>query len=159
MLRRIAISLAAAVCASVAFSVAQTVITKAKGTPTPAAATPDPKIAEKAKPFETVIENVLTAYNAGDAATFAAEFGQSAVPPMNAANFKAIFQDIHMPELGHYVSCALAWKETTPDPDRALIVCDAKFEKSAKVKVSANFTRENGAVKLVQLRFERNDGR
>ena len=151
-MKRLAISLA------LAFGIAALAALAQNATPkpaTPAPATPDPKIVEKAQPLEAVLEKALTAYNDSDAAAFGAEFSKTATPPASAEIYQKIYGDIYKADLGNYVSRKLNAGETTPDADRGLLVCDAKFEKAPKVKVSANFTRENGALKIVQLRFEK----
>ena len=124
---------------------------------TPAPATPDPKIVEKSQPLEAVLDKALAAYNGGDAAAFGAGFSKAAIPPASAEIFQTIYEDIYKADLGGFVSRKLNWRETTPDADHALLVCDAKFEKAPNVKVSANFTRDGGALKIVQLRFEKSD--
>ncbi len=153
-MKRFALHLALAFAIAAIAALAQTATPKPA---TPAPVTPDPKIVEKSQPLEAVLDRALTAYNESDAAAFVAGFSQSATPPATAEIFQTIYEGIYKADLGNYVSRKLNWNETTPDADRGLLVCDAKFEKAPKVKVSANFTRENGALKLVQLRFEKSD--
>lgn len=122
---------------------------------TPAAATPAPKIDPAAvKPLELLLDKALVAYNSGNAASFFTDFAASATPPAEARVFTAVFQGVYKAEFGKYISKKVNVKETVPDPNRGVLVYDAVFEKK-KVKLSANFLRESGRLKIVQIRMEK----
>ena len=53
------------------------------------------------------------------------------------------------------IALRLDTRETVPDPDAGLLVYLAQCERAPLAKVSANFIRENGEPKIVQLRFEK----
>ena len=111
-------------------------------------------IPAEVKPFEAILDEALDAYNAEDAARFLACFGKAAMPPAEPRVFAAVFVGVYQSEFGDYVSKQLNTKETVPDADRGVLVYDAVFDKR-KVKLSANFLREQGALKLVQIRMEK----
>jgi hypothetical protein len=122
---------------------------------TPAAATPAPKIDPAAvKPLELLLDKALVAYNSGNAASFFTDFAASATPPAEARVFTAVFEGVYKAEFGKYISKKVNVKETVPDPNRGVLVYDAVFEKK-KVKLSANFLRESGRLKIVQIRMEK----
>ena len=125
---------------------------------TPAPATPKvtitPEMLAKVKPFEAILDKALAAFNAGDAKAFWADAAKTATPAPNEALYQRLYEGFYKAEFGKYVSKTLLPAETQPDPERGVVVYEAKFEKK-KVKVSANFQRENGAPKLVQVRMEK----
>ena len=119
-----------------------------------AATTPAPKIdPAQLKPLEMILDESLAAFNAADGAQFLAHFARNAVPPARPALFSSLFEGVYKQDYGKYISKKLLPKETAIEPARALIVFEAVFEKR-KVKVSANFVREQDAPKIVQLRME-----
>lgn len=128
--------------------------------PGSAAATGSPKTVivikpEILAPFEKVLDGALTAYNAGDVTSFDSYFAKNARPPADEHTFQAIFDGIYQPELGNYVARRNLAVESVPDPNYGQIVDVAEFAKHTHVKVTANFQREDGAWKIVQLRFEK----
>ena len=64
-----------------------------------------------------------------------------------------IFMKFYREKFGPLKGVRLSPKETTLDPDRGMLVYDAAFE-STVAKLSANFLRENGQVRLMQIRIE-----
>ncbi len=126
---------------------------------TPAAATPKAVVTAEwlanVKPLEAILDKVLKAYNAGDARAFWADAATKATPPPTPGTFKSLFEDYYKADFGKYLAKTLINGETFPDPALGVIVYEAKFEKRPKVKVSANFTREDGALRLMQIRFEK----
>ncbi len=122
---------------------------------TPAAATPRIIKPEEVAPLEKVLDGALAAYNAGDAAAFNACFASEAHPPATEPNFRALFEGIYKVEFGKYVSKKLLLAETYPDANHGQIAYDATFEKRTRVKLSADFSRQDGVLKIVQLRLEK----
>jgi hypothetical protein len=116
---------------------------------------PPPRVPEILAPFEKVLDGALTAYNAGDVTSFNSYFAKNARPPADEHTFQAIFDGIYQPELGNYVARRNLAVESVPDPNYGQIVDVAEFAKHTHVKVTANFQREDGALKIVQLRFEK----
>ncbi|HEX5175907.1 MAG TPA: hypothetical protein VFV83_02705 [Chthoniobacteraceae bacterium] len=117
-------------------------------------ATPAPKIdPAQLKPFETILDATLVAFNEANSTQFSAHFGRNAIPPLQPTLFAALFEGVYKREYGKYISKKLLPKETTIEPARALIVFESVFEKR-KVKVSANFVNEQNTPKIVQLRME-----
>lgn len=115
----------------------------------------EPKIAQSVlKPLEAVLEKALAAYHDHDATAFFADFAKSATPPAEARVFGALFVGVYHAEFGACLSKQLNAKESVPDANFGVLVYDAVFERE-KVTLSANFMREAGAPKLVQIRMEK----
>jgi hypothetical protein len=122
----------------------------------PVASTPDPTvIAEKVAPYEKVLATALGAYNERDVPAFLATLAKEAHPPATENSFHAIFDGIYRVEFGKFISKELVPAESIPDPNYGQVVYKATFEKRTRVKVSADFIREDGVLKIVQLRFEK----
>jgi hypothetical protein len=122
------------------------------------AASPTPVVTIKSEllaPFEKVLDPALAAYNSGDVVSFDAFFARDAHPPADEHTFQALFEGIYQPEFGNYLAKRVMPAETVPDPDYGQVVYNATFEKRPRVKVSANFVRQDGALKIKQLRFEK----
>ena len=142
--------------ATLAFSVA----TACKRAPPPAAAeapaaTPDPKVLAAARELAAVLDKALTAYNAGDQAALFADFASTATPAPGDRIFTELFEGYYKAEFGKITALRLDTKETVPDPEAGLLVYLAQCERVPLAKVSANFIRENGTPKIVQLRMEK----
>ncbi len=122
---------------------------------TPVAGSLPPAILEKLAPLEKTLDSALSAYNAGDPAAFAGSFAKDAHPPATEHTFHALFDGIYRAEFGKYVSKTLIPAESVLDPGYGQLVYNGTFEKRGRVKVSADFSEESGAPKIVQLRFEK----
>lgn len=105
--------------------------------------------------MEAMFEKALTAYNAGDAAGFFADFAKGAAPPANEQTFRALFEGVYKAELGECVSKKLNTNESVADPTHGVLVYEAMYSNWPKVRLSANFIREGKALKLVQVRMEK----
>lgn len=119
------------------------------------AATPDPNVPAAARELAAVLDKALSAYNAGDQAALFADFARTATPPASDRIFTELFEGFYKVEFGKIVALRLNPRETNTDPDFGMLVYDAKCERQPQAKVSANFIRENGALKIVQVRFEK----
>ena len=130
-----------------------------KTTPEPpkdtAAATPDPKLLAAVRELAAVLDKALSAYNAGGQAALFADFASTATPAPSDRIFTELFEGFYKVEFGKIVALRLNTRETNPDPDFGMLVYDAQCERQPLAKVSANFLRENGALKIVQVRFEK----
>ena len=124
-------------------------------TPEIAAATPDPKVLAAARELAVMLDKALNAYNAGDQAALFADFASTAAPPPSDRIFTELFEGFYKVEFGKIVALRLNTRETNPDPDFGMLVYDAQCERQPLAKVSANFLRENGTLKIVQVRFEK----
>ena len=102
-----------------------------------------------------MLGKALSAYNAGDQAALFSDFASTATPLPSDRIFTELFEGFYKAEFGKIVALRLNPKETNPDPDFGMLVYDAQCERQPLAKVSANFIRENGALKIVQLRFEK----
>ena len=60
-----------------------------------------------------------------------------------------------MKEHGKFVSRKLIAGESVVEGETPLLVYEAKFEKSARVKLSVNFMQEDGKPKLMQVTIEK----
>ena len=120
-----------------------------------AAATPDPKVLAAVRELAAVLDKALSAYNAGDQAALFADFATAATPPPSDRIFTELFEGFYKVEFGKIVALRLNTRETNPDPDFGMLVYDAQCERQPLARVSANFLRENGALKIVQVLFEK----
>ena len=119
------------------------------------AATPDPKAPTAVRELAAILDKALSAYNAGDQAALFADFGSSATPAPSDRIFTELFEGFYKAEFGRIVALRLNPLESNPDPDSGMLVYDARCERQPLAKVSANFLREDGALKIVQVRFEK----
>ena len=119
------------------------------------AATPDPKVVAAVRELAAVLDRALSAYNAGDQAGLFADFASTATPAPGDLIFTGLFEGFYKTEFGKIVALRLNTRETNPDPDFGMLVYDAQCERQPLAKVSANFLRENGTLKIVQVRFEK----
>ena len=105
--------------------------------------------------METVLAGALAGYNAKDAAKFTTHFSGQAVPPMDARIFQNLIVGVYHQEFGEVLSKTLSNAETSADPDFGMLVYSVECRKRPKAKLSVNFHRENGAMKIVQWRMEK----
>ena len=119
------------------------------------AATPDPKMLAAARELAAVLDKALTAYNAGNQAALFADFASTATPAPGDRIFTELFEGYYKAEFGKITALRLDTKETVPDPEAGMLVYLAQCERTPLAKVSANFIRENGTPKIVQLRMEK----
>lgn len=115
--------------------------------PTPAAPSP---VAD----LERVLDRALAAYNAGDKHAFLAEFASAAPGILAEGAYRRLFEGYYRSEFGKLESKRLNMKASAPDPNWGGLIYEAKFQKRPKALLTANFIRENGTVKLMQIRFE-----
>ncbi len=102
-----------------------------------------------------VLEKALKAYNAGNQAALFADFASTATPAPGDRIFTELFEGYYKAEFGRIMALRLSPRESFPDPDFGMLVYDATCELWPFAKVSANFVRENGTPKIVQLRMEK----
>lgn len=119
------------------------------------AVTPDPKPATAVRELAAILGKALSAYNAGDQAALFADFATTATPAPSDRIFTELFEGFYKAEFGRIVALRLNPVESNPDPDSGMLVYDARCERQPLAKVSANFLRENGTLKIVQVRFEK----
>lgn len=119
------------------------------------AATPDPQLLAAARELAAVLDPALSAYNAGDRAALFAGFASTATPAPGDRIFTELYEGYYKAEFGKITGLRLNAQETVPDPEAGQLVYLAQCERAPLVKVSANFIRENGRPKIVQLRFEK----
>ena len=103
--------------------------------------------------MEKVLEPAIAAYQSGDAKALQAQFGKAAPGMGDVAVVDRIFMKFYREKFGPLKGIRLSPKETTLNRDRGMLVYDAAFER-AVAKLSANFLRENGEVRLMQIRIE-----
>ena len=105
--------------------------------------------------MEAVLASALTEYHAKNAVRFASHFSKQAVPPMDARVFQNLIVGVYHQEFGEVLSKTLNNAETAADPDFGMLVYSVECKKRPKAKLSVNFHRENGAMKIVQWRMEK----
>ena len=111
--------------------------------------------ADVPKPLDTMIEKAMTAYNAGDSKAFFADYAKLMESIATPATFDALYKNGAMKEHGKFVSRKLIAVESVVEGETPLLVYEAKFEKSARVKLSVNFMQEDGKPKLMQVTIEK----
>jgi hypothetical protein len=117
----------------------------------------DVKAAEALRELTPIFDKALTAYNAGDRAALFADFATTATPAPSERIFQELFEGYYKKEFGRLTALRLYPQETVPDADYGMLVYLAQCERNKIAKVSANFIRENGAPKIVQIRIEKVD--
>jgi hypothetical protein len=104
--------------------------------------------------LEHVLATAIHAYNAGDEATFLGLFAKNANPPATSEIYRAVFEGVHRETLGRCTGFGVVPMQADPGIEPDMLVCSAQFEKAPRAIIGANFTREDGGWKLLQLRFE-----
>jgi hypothetical protein len=105
--------------------------------------------------MEAALSSAIADYNAKDETRFAAHFSKKAEPPMDAHVFKNLIAGIYHDEFGDVLSKTLSPTESSADPDFGMLVYIVECKKRPKAKLSINFRRENGVMKIVQWRMEK----
>lgn len=105
--------------------------------------------------MEGMLDKALAAYNSGDYKVFYADYAKTMAAVTTEQAFKTLYVDSYMANFGKYQSRTLVKDQTVivPDAPVALVVFEAVFEKNPKTKISVNFTREEGAWKVMQIQF------
>ena len=109
------------------------------------------RAADAPKELESIVENAMKGYNAGDAKIFFADYAKSLSAVATPATFDALYTNMAMKEFGKYVSKKLIPGESVAQGETPLLVFEAKFEKNPRVKLSINFLQEEGRPKLMQV--------
>ena len=104
--------------------------------------------------MEAVNERLLSAYRERDAERFAQEFSAQAIPPVNEDYFRKIVIGLYYEEFGDITGRKLTG-ETSADPNYGMLVYEITCSKRIRAKISTNFRRENGALKVIQWRMEK----
>ncbi len=116
-----------------------------------------PDAAKLQRELAAVLEPALAAYNAGDQKALFADFAQTATPPATDRIFTELYEGYYKVDFGRIVALRPYTPETTLNAEFGMLVYLAQFERVKLARISANFVRENGTPKIVQLRFERVD--
>jgi hypothetical protein len=106
---------------------------------------------------ESMVSNLLKAYNDQDPTAFYADFAESMASITTPEAFKALYTDTYMADLGSFVSKEINQEETVLGSGSpvGLVVYRATFENSADVKISVNLIMEGSAWKVMQVQFMR----
>jgi hypothetical protein len=105
------------------------------------------------KPLEAMLDKALAGYNAGNHTAFYADYAKSMAGIATEAVFNSMYRGMYLPTYGKYISRTPIKAETVLLGDLPLLVYSAEFEKNKKVKISVNFTKEDGAFKIMQIQF------
>lgn len=105
--------------------------------------------------MEAALTGALAAYNAKSETEFTRHFSAQAVPAMDARIFQSLIVGVYHQEFGEVLSKTLSNAETSADPDFGMLVHVVACKKRPKAKLSVNFHRENGVMKIVQWRMEK----
>jgi hypothetical protein len=103
--------------------------------------------------LEKVLAPALKAYQAGDARALYGLFAKAAPGVGDVKTVERVFLNYYREKFGALKAVRLSPAESAVDLDRGMLVYDALFEK-AQAKLSANFLREDGEIRLMQLRIE-----
>jgi hypothetical protein len=115
-------------------------------------ATPDPATT---KELQKSVSRAVGSYNSVDIQGLRREFSPKAPGLTDDGAFRRLFFRYYLEDLGRAKSMRFLPEISNFDPDRAMLIYEGAFDHWPHVRVSANFTRENGVPKLVQLRFEK----
>jgi len=105
------------------------------------------------KDLEPTVDAALKAYNEQDWKAFYKDYAKMMAGIATEQAFGTMYKGMYWPKYGKYESKKLIDKESVLLGDMPLLVYEAKFEKAEKVKVSINFTTEEGKLKLMQVQF------
>src|SRR4051812_19546311 len=105
------------------------------------------------KPLEAMLDKALAGYNADDYKAFYADYAKSMASITTELVFNSMYRGMYSSSYGKYVSRTPIKAETVLLGDTPLLVYAAEFEKNKKVKISVNFTKEDGAFKIMQIQF------
>ena len=111
--------------------------------------------ADAPKALDAMVEKAMTAYNAGDSKAFFADYAKMVEAIATPATFDALYKNGALKEHGKFVSRKLISADSVVDGETPLLVYEAKFEKSARVKLAVNFIQEEGKPKLMQVTIEK----
>ena len=120
-----------------------------------AAVAPEETAHATAQALAAIFQKALTAYNAGDQTALFADFARTATPPPSDRIFTELFEGYYKTEFGRILAVRLSEQDSVPDADFGMLVCLAQCERQPLAQISANFVRENGQPKIVQLRIEK----
>ena len=116
---------------------------------------PAVRAADAPKPLDAMVEKAMTAYNAGDAKAFFADYAKMVEAIATPATFDVLYKNGALKEHGKFVSRKLLAANSVVEGETPLLVYEAKFEKSERVKLSVNFIQEDGKPKLMQVTIEK----
>ena len=105
--------------------------------------------------LEAKVDNVLKGYNDDDHKVFFADYAKSMAALATEQTFKTMYVNMAKKDFGKYVSKKLIPAQTVNTGDFPLLVYEGEFEKNKKVKISVNFTKEDGNFKIMQVRFDK----
>ena len=120
-----------------------------------ALAIPTVRAADAPKPLDAIVEKAMKAYNEGDSKAFFADYAKLLETVATPATFDALYKNGAMKEHGKFVSRKLIVGESVVEGETPLLVFEAKFEKTPRVKLSVNFMQEEGKPKLMQVTIEK----
>ena len=120
---------------------------------------PSPVVTQSTEALEgemkRVLDTAMAAWGKGDATAFYAQFAAKYVPADSVNSFQRLFAGVYGDEFGKIKAMKLNARESSSDPDYGMLVFDAECEKHPKARLSANFLREAGQLKLAQIRLEK----
>lgn len=105
--------------------------------------------------MQRVFDTAMVAWGKGDATAFYAQFAAKYVPADPVNLFQRVFAGVYGDEFGKIKAMKLNARESSGDSDYGMFVFDAECEKQPKARLSANFLREAGQLKLAQIRLEK----
>ena len=104
-------------------------------------------------PLEAKVEKALEAYNRGDHTAFYGDFAKMMASIATEQAFNTMHRGTYFTTYGKYQSRKLIKAETVAMGDTPLLVYAAEFEKNKRVKISVNFTTEEGVLRVMQIQF------
>ncbi len=116
---------------------------------------PAVRAADAPKPLDAIVEKAMTAYNAGDSKAFFADYAKLMEAIATPATFDVLYKNGAMKEHGKFISRKLIAADSVVEGETPLLVYEAKFEKSPRVKLAVNFMQEDGKPKVMQVTIEK----
>lgn len=107
------------------------------------------------KAIDAIVDKALAAFNSGDFKAFYADYSKSMSAVATEQAFKTLYVDMYMNTYGKYQSRTLLKDQSVliPENPMPLAVFEGVFEKNPKVKISVNFAKEEGGLKVIQIQF------
>lgn len=106
--------------------------------------------------LDTMIDKMMTAYNAADSVAFYADWASMMAAICTPQSFQTLYVDKYKKTFGDYTSREIVSDETVvmADVPNGLLIYSAVFAKNDKVRLSVNIFKEDGLWKIQQLTIQ-----
>src|SRR5262245_2035976 len=109
------------------------------------------------KKLEGQVEKLLEAYNKDDVKAFFANWASSVKSIATEQTYKALYKDGAKKDLGEYTTKTAKFRKegSVVRGENMNVYFEAQFAKSKSGLVTANFTKEKGEYKFIQVKMEK----